>query len=62
MESTERLEEIERDLRADHRAYSAKVKELEAAGKHASYERGKAWAFDVAANRIAGEIEEIQHA
>lgn len=63
-ESTERLEEIESDLRADHATAKQRAETYESEGKEpgAYYERGLAYAYDIAANRIAGEISEIRYA
>lgn len=62
MQSTERLEEILTDVRRDERTCLAAVKRLEDEGANAAYERGKAYAYSVVANRIDGEIAELRYA
>lgn len=55
--SIERMEEIVRDLESDAVLYAKKAGEA----LPGDYERGASWAFALAAQRIAGDIEEIRH-
>lgn len=60
--SVERLQEIERDLRADAESASKSAAAIELNdGKDKGYgvKVGEARAFQIAADRIAGEIEEM---
>ena len=61
----ERLQEIERDLRADARSAGEAADAIECdSGKDKGYgvKVGEARAFTIAADRIAGEISEILYA
>jgi hypothetical protein len=65
MPDLERWEDIVNDLRADaKRCYAQATKIEEDSGKDKRYGArvGEACAFEAAANRIAGEIEELRHA
>lgn len=59
--STERLKEILADLRTDEQAAQRDANAAEEEGDCA-FNEGKALAFKIAADRIAGEIQEIEHA
>lgn len=61
----ERLEEIERDCRTDAAARMKRADRIEQdSGKDKGYgiALGEALAFEVVANRIAGEISELRYA
>lgn len=61
----ERWEEVERDLRIDAKSASKLAGAIERdSGKDKGYgvKIGEACAFQIAADRIAGEIAELRHA
>lgn len=61
----ERWEEVEADLRADAtnaRKSAAAIEEDSGKDKGYGIKVGEAAAFDVAANRIAGELDELRYA
>lgn len=60
-ESPQRLEEIERDLRADAASAMNSAERIEE-DKGYGIKIGEARAFQIAADRIAGEIAEILYA
>lgn len=64
-ESPQRLEEIERDLRADAASamnLAERIEENDGKDKGYGVKIGEARAFQIAADRIAGEIAEILYA
>lgn len=65
MSSLERWEEVVTDLRADAKSASRSADAIEQdSGKDKGYgvAVGEARAYTIAADRIAGEIEELRHA